>query len=72
MGRWHADMQNLFSKTSGSRVLLCAFRKTTGDKETPFADVCVDETVVEYQHSRITRKKSMIVTMTTATSLEKQ
>ena len=52
-GRWHTDMQNLFSETH--QEVEFSFDEVT--KRRRVADICVDETVVEYQHSRITRKE---------------
>ena len=58
-GRWHTDMQNLFSETH-QEVEFSFVHVSEDDRVTKIrrvADVCVDETVVEYQHSRITRKE---------------
>ena len=56
-GEWHTNMQNLFPHTQQevefSFVHISQYDKVT--KRRRLADVCVDETVVEYQHSRITR-----------------
>ena len=58
-GQWHTKMQNLFSETH--REVEISFLQVSEDdrvtKKRRVADVCVDETVVEYQHSRITRKE---------------
>ena len=58
-GRWHTDMQHLFSETH--REVGFSFVHVSEDasvtKRRRAADVCVDETVIEYRHSRITRKE---------------
>lgn len=58
-GRWHTKMQNLFDNNL-QEVEFSFVHMTEDDhvtKRRRFADVCVDETVVEYQHSRITKKE---------------
>jgi len=56
-GYWHTNMQNLFPKTH--QEVEFSFLQVSEDdtvtKRRRFADVCQDETVIEYQHSRITR-----------------
>lgn len=58
-GRWHTDMQNLFAESQQEVEFL--FEDVTPDggttKRRRVADVYVDETVIEYQHSRITRQE---------------
>lgn len=59
-GRWHTDMQNLFSETHQEVEFSFVDINPEDDrvrKRRRVADVCVDELVVEYQHSRITRRE---------------
>ena len=53
-GRWHVNMQNLFA--GGQQEVEFSFVYDS-QKRRRVADVCVNETVVEFQHSRITRKE---------------
>lgn len=58
-GQWHTKMQNLFSEAH-QEVEFSFVHVSEDDRVTKrrrVADVCFDETVVEYQHSRITRKE---------------
>lgn len=58
-GRWHTDMQNLFDDNF-QEVEFSFVHVAKDDHDTKrrrIADICVDETVVEYQHSRITKKE---------------
>lgn len=58
-GQWHIHMQNLFADAQ-QEVEFSFVHLSENDKVTKrrrFADVCVDEAVVEYQHSSITRKE---------------
>lgn len=58
-GPWHTNMQNMFpylqQEVEFSFVHISQDDRVT--KRRRVADVCVDETVIEYQHSRITRKE---------------
>ena len=56
-GRWHTEMQDLFAKED-QEVGFSLIHFSEEDrltKRSRKADVYVDETVIEYQHSRITR-----------------
>lgn len=58
-GAWHQGMQDMFDK-SHQEVKFELHHYTVDDKftqRTRYADVCKDECVVEYQHSRITREE---------------
>lgn len=58
-GPWHTNAQNMFPCTQ-QEVEFSFVHISQDDRVTKrrrVADVCVDETVIEYQHSRITRKE---------------
>lgn len=58
-GAWHQKMQDMFDK-SHQEVKFELHHYTVDDKftkRTRYADVCKDECVVEYQHSRIAREE---------------
>ena len=58
-GQWHTNMQDLFPPAQQEVEFSFVHSATDGKvtKRQRFADVCVGETVVEYQHSRITRRE---------------
>lgn len=56
--RWHTNMQDMFSKEY--QEVKFSIVQLTGDQlktRNRYADVCKDETVIEYQHSRIVREE---------------
>lgn len=58
-GPWHTNSQNMFPYSQQEVEFSCVHISQDDHvtKRRRTADVCVDETVIEYQHSRITRKE---------------
>jgi hypothetical protein len=55
-GRWHLEMQEMFPQDK-QEVKFSFIHMSANDtvtERTRWADVCVEDTVIEYQHSRIT------------------